>query len=141
MAGFSLTLLIFLKLISPPFPQVEAENLEGKWIYVGSDNKKETFVECPEVIFFGSNGSYEILNECYGTDRIHPVIENGNWSFDPKLRKLSLFNRKFKSNYYLYGSKAKQTFIVEELSFEKLKIRMDEGNEKVEVFEKLITKP
>src|SRR5688572_27769669 len=141
MAGHSLILLIFLKLFSLPFLEIEPKNLKGMWIYVGMDSKEETFVECPEVIFFGSNGRYEILNDCYGSDRFHSVIENGNWSFDPKLRKLSLFNRKFKTNYYMFGSKAKQTLIVEELSFEKFKFRMDKGNDKVEVFEKVVPKP
>src|SRR5688572_7476380 len=127
MAGHSLILLIFLKLFSLPFLEIEPKNLKGMWIYVGMDSKEETFVECPEVIFFGSDGTYEILNDCYGTDRNHPVIENGKWTLDPNGRMLNLIYRKFKTNYIVYGSSPKLSFEVKELSSGKLILALGKG--------------
>jgi hypothetical protein len=54
------------------------------------------YVECPDVIKIDASKKYEVLNDCYGIDPKHPLLEEGIWSFNEKEKKLTFKNRVFK---------------------------------------------
>lgn len=49
------------------------------------------------------DGSYSVLNDCYGVDLRNPTTEVGKWAFGEGNDELSFERRQFEGNYFLGG--------------------------------------
>ncbi len=52
-------------------------DIEGGWLFkggLGFDGR----VECPNMLIFQPM-TYQIVNDCYGTDIANPIVEKGHW--------------------------------------------------------------
>ncbi len=84
--------LIFLNIAIIGFSKRTLDiTISGEWRFCGVSESE--FVECPDILVLEENGSYKILNDCYGVDPINPIIETGDWSFNEKDNILKLINR------------------------------------------------
>lgn len=92
----------------------EIEKLEGKWKYDG--------YECPDVLVFNINGTYNIYNDCGSIDPINPIIEKGKWKLEPIDSILILFQREFISPNSVFseyhGKNERVLFKINELTEE-----------------------
>jgi hypothetical protein len=81
-------------------------------------------IECPDDIRFMEDGSYNIINECYGMEEDESAIEKGDFLFDENNRTITLKNRIFLSkNLSFYQNRQKEIILLlktltdEEISF------------------------
>ena len=126
--------IIFLFLLNPF--QSSKPQIVGEWVYGGVANKKtqaDYVVECPDFIEFRSNGTYTVLNDCYG-DAVKPIVETGKWSVNAPSQKLILSERRFTTNYHLYSPKKTVEIAIVSLDGKKLIVRY--AQEKAEVYSK-----
>ena len=80
--------------------------LQGRWIL--KQVELQEIYECPDVIVFNKNKSYQILNDCYSKDGRNPVIEKGVWEYNVERKIIVISDRKFYidfSNHYVHRSK------------------------------------
>lgn len=124
--------IIFLFLLN--LPQSSKPQIVGEWKYGGVANKKtqaEHIVECPDFIEFRSNGTYTVLNDCYG-DAVKPVVETGKWNINASSQKLTLSERRFITNYHLYSPKRIVEIAIVSIDGKKLIVRY--AQEKAEIY-------
>ncbi len=98
---------------------VDQGNIAGKWVYTGLQEEQE-IVECPDLIHLRKDGAYVVLNDCYGFNPIEPITEEGKWSYDEDNRKLTLKERRFKSNYHFITQDNLLVVPVENISSDEL---------------------
>lgn len=92
----------------------------GDWIY--REKNEGIIVECNDVLRFGKNNIYYVLNDCYGSNIKLPVVEKGFWSYDYSRKTLSLTERKFYCNYRFCDSEKSLIFRVKEISRSNMRI-------------------
>jgi len=80
--------------------EIEQRRLLGEWVFQGIVDKSSK-VECPDLLTLKDDGSYLVLNDCYGVDIKNPVTEKGDWVLKGE-RNLILMSREFESNYYFF---------------------------------------
>lgn len=110
--------------------QKNSIHIVGKWVYNGTVTQKgqvDCCVECPEVIEFKSNGSYIVLNDCYGENPNNPVVEKGTWEILMQAKKLILKNRNFLTNYHIHSSEKEIEFKVMVLNDKILEVKSKQG--------------
>lgn len=61
-------------LLAPSFAYANSLS-SGIWLSIGVNGKMP---ECPNAIIFKSS-TYEVLNDCYGHNPKHPIIETGKY--------------------------------------------------------------
>lgn len=76
--------------------------LVGEWLLKGAVGQPSP-VECPDLLMLRKDGSYSVLNDCYGVDLRNPTTEVGKWAFGEGNDELSFERRQFEGNYFLGG--------------------------------------
>jgi hypothetical protein len=75
----------------------------GNWVLrrvVNNDPKYEA-LDCADIISFQKDQSYEVMNNCYSSDVVHPVVEIGSWNV--RGGNLTLENREVLTDHVLFG--------------------------------------
>ena len=122
--------IFFLFCCTQTSGQKNSIQIIGKWLYKGTVTQKgqvDCCVECPELIEFKSNGSYIVLNDCYGENPNNPVIEKGTWEISIPAKKLILRNRNFLTNYQIHSSEKEIEFKVVFLNDKILEVKSKKG--------------
>lgn len=112
----------------------ERGKLVGRWVNAGVDDDA---IECPDLLAFDSDGSYSILNDCYGIDPRNPVTESGKWVFNPSESQLQLNDRVFVANYSLRDPTEELRVRVEKLSGDALILTFGEKEAQSESYKKI----
>lgn len=81
----------------------------GEWLLKGAVGQLPP-AECPDLLVLRKDGSYSVLNDCYGVDMRNPVTEVGEWIFGNGNNELSFESRKFEGNYF-FGSESSDPLI------------------------------
>ena len=117
--------------------QTTSHKIIGRWLYKGTENNKTKALECPDMLIFNGDGSYLILNDCYGVNYDNPVVEQGKWTLNTKGNVIILKDRKFTTNYALHDTSQGMTMHLKECTGESLKICFYQGSCIAEEYEKL----
>jgi hypothetical protein len=112
---FILISFFFVKLC---YSQNNEKLLIGKW--TPQADSSVGYIECASVIKIEPTKKYEVFNDCYGFNPKNPVIEEGIWSYNPKEKKLTFYNRIFKVKGI--GGEDKMEYNVLELTGNSLKV-------------------
>lgn len=137
MNRFLIFVLLFLITFSSSCSQSSSVELSGSWIYTGLSKSNKEAIECPDVLHFNKDGSYTILNDCYGVGLKLPVVEQGRWFYEPVEKKVTLNGRKFFTNYFFLKKSSTLSFSVLERSKETLRICFSRDLSQVEVYKRL----
>ncbi|MBX7204458.1 MAG: hypothetical protein K1X81_03440 [Bacteroidia bacterium] len=130
-------ILIALLISGIAYAQNASHKIIGRWQYKGVENSKKQAVECPDMLVFNPDGNYQILNDCYSVTTQIPTIEQGNWIYDPKDKKITLKNRKFTTNVTFHDSSAELTLYIKGGTGKLLKICFNYGECIVEKYERI----
>lgn len=109
-------------------------NLVGRWMNTDINGDA---IECPDLLIFDSNGSYSIINDCYGIAPRNPVTESGKWIFSSSESLLRLSDRVFVTNYSLLEPTKELRIRVEKLSASTLILIFGEKATKSESYRKI----
>jgi hypothetical protein len=114
------------------FAQNLKEMIIGKWLHKGVRE-----MECPDLIAFHKDGTYQVLNDCYGADKDVPILEKGTWRMDSTASVITLINRKFYSNYYFQNSKKTLLIYFKNVTDQKMSISFRDQAPGFETYEKV----
>ncbi|MEM6737042.1 MAG: hypothetical protein AAF620_13335 [Bacteroidota bacterium] len=111
----------------------ENQEIIGDWLYLKPKEESNIFfVECPDEIRFKSDGTYVIVNDCYGIGKSQ-LVEDGFWNL--KGDQINLKNRNLSTNYSITKSIEDPLVIsIESISEDTLMLNIDG---KVEIYKKI----
>lgn len=133
----SIKLILMILVSSSACSQDLSNIIAGRWLYKGINNRNLA-IECPDVLIFGADGSYSVLNECYGEGIKIPLVEKGRWHFDSNQDKILLTDRKFFTNYVFHDSISLLVIHLKEVTDKAMKICFaDMSNCIPEIYEKV----
>lgn len=124
--------LILTSILQIACTQDNYNDFVGSWVLKESNG--ELIYECPDEIVLNKDKTYEILNECYGTDMRKPIIEKGTWHFNIEKECVIFSNRVMFSSYVFQNKNLELSLFIHE--FKNTEIAVSYSKEEASVKER-----